>query len=511
MYQKYNIIILLLCINFYNIDIYAAQHALIIGINDYPKAQNLEGAVNDAKLIRDALRKLKIKPKLLLNKQATRNNIINAWRKMVEQAEPGDTLILTYSGHGSQINDIDSNEEPDGKDEILDLYEGYIIDDELTKLFKKASAYKIVFLADACYSGGLIRPIKSGICRSRFSKISHKQIHSRFRIITLAKGDEKETTNNVTYITATDNNLQICEVTFNNKVHGALSWYFAKALAGEADTDNNKRLDRVELKKYLTEQIKTKTDSFQIPKVELRLDSDSQIVINLEPESVKPSIPSAQQLNNLTIKIKIENGTPPNGLKHVKIVNKNFDLLFEIIDPYTTDVYNHVGDKIAKVFGKAGWQQVIDKRRLLKALHKQFNMNLRPVKIDLREGDKWHNDGDELHFSIDTGNKRLNALTLFNLTGNGELQYLYPIRELEHSPRLAKIPYKLPPLMASPPFGGDNLVAILCNKPATDLQDLLKDSAPHIPDINQIITNLQKQTCQVGQKAFFTSDFYYAR
>jgi uncharacterized caspase-like protein len=41
-------------------DIYAAQHALIIGINDYPKAQNLEGAVNDAKLIRDALRKLKI-------------------------------------------------------------------------------------------------------------------------------------------------------------------------------------------------------------------------------------------------------------------------------------------------------------------------------------------------------------------------------------------------------------------------------------------------------------------
>ncbi|WP_216093260.1 caspase family protein [Candidatus Marithrix sp. Canyon 246] len=62
----------------------------------------------------------------MLNKQATRKNIINAWRKMVKQAQPGDTLILTYSGHGSQINDIYPF------DEKLDFYEGYIIDDELT-------------------------------------------------------------------------------------------------------------------------------------------------------------------------------------------------------------------------------------------------------------------------------------------------------------------------------------------------------------------------------------------
>ena len=158
MYQKYNIIILLLCLN---MDIYAAQHALIIGINDYPKPQkNLEGAVNDAKLIRDALRKLKIKPKLLLNKQATRKNILKAWHKMVKQAQPGDTLILTYSGHGSQIDDIAPFDEQDGKDEILDFYEGYIIDDELTKLFIRASEYKIVFLTDACYSGGLTRTTK---------------------------------------------------------------------------------------------------------------------------------------------------------------------------------------------------------------------------------------------------------------------------------------------------------------------------------------------------------------
>ncbi|WP_069471684.1 hypothetical protein [Candidatus Marithrix sp. Canyon 246] len=43
-------------------------------------------------------------------------------------------------------------------------------------------------------------------------------------------------------------------VTFNNKAHGALSWYFAKALAGEADADNNKRLSRLELEEYLKSQ-----------------------------------------------------------------------------------------------------------------------------------------------------------------------------------------------------------------------------------------------------------------
>jgi uncharacterized caspase-like protein len=493
-------------------DIYAAQHALIIGINDYPKAQNLEGAVNDAKLIRDALRKLKIKPKLLLNKQATRNNIINAWYKMVKQAQPGDTLILTYSGHGSQIDDIYPFDEDGETDETLVLYKGYIRDDELTELFIQASEYKIVFLADSCHSGGLTRATKQEFCRSRNSKYPQQHRNSlippALKIST--RGDEKETPAHVTYITAADtDNIKICEFTFNNKAHGALTWYFVKALAGEADADNNKRLSRLELEEYLKYHVMTNTDSAQTPKVQPR--PDSQIVIKLEQESVKPSIPSAQQLNNITIKIKIENGTAPNGLKHVQIVNKNMDLKFVLIDKYTTDVYNHVGDKIAKAFGKAGWQQIIDKRRLLTVLHSQFNMNLRPVKIDLREENKLHAYGDELHFSIDTGNKRLNALTLFNLTGNGELQFLYPLPQLEHSPRLKKIPYKLPPLGIVPPFGGDNLVAILCNKPATKLQVLLTDNAPHIPNINQIITSLQKQTCQVGQKAFFTSDDNYSR
>ncbi len=508
MYQKYNLIILLLCLS---IDLYAAQHALIIGINDYPKAQNLEGAVNDAKLIRDSLRKLKIKPKLLLNKQATRNNIIKAWHKMVKQAQPGDRLILTYSGHGSQINDISPLDENGEKDETLVLYKGYITDDELTELFMQASEYKIVFLADSCHSGGLTRATKQKkFCRSRNTKSPQQDslIPPALKIST--RGDEQETPAHVTYITAADtDNIRICEFTFNNKAHGALSWYFAKALAGEADADNNKRLSRLELEEYLKDRVMTNTDSAQTPKVQPA--PYSQIVIKLEQEPVKPSIPSAQQLNNLTIKIKIENGLPPQSLKHVKIVNNNFDLKFVIIDNYTTDVYNHVGDKIAKAFGKAGWQQIIDKKRLLKALNTQFNMNLRPVKIDLKEGDKLHKYGDELHFSIDTGNKRLNALTLFNLAGNGELQFLYPLPQLEHTPKLATIPYNLPPLMVVPPFGGDNLIAILCNKPATDLQDLLADNAPHIPKINQIITNLQKQRCQVGQKAFFTSDDNYAR
>lgn len=139
------------------------------------------------------MRKLKIKPKLLLNKQATRNNIINAWHKMVKQAQPGDTLILTYSGHGSQINDIHPLDEDGEKDETLSLYQGYITDDELTELFMQASEYKIIFLADSCHSGGLTRAIRQKFCRSRYSKYPQQGSLTPPPLRISTRGDEKET------------------------------------------------------------------------------------------------------------------------------------------------------------------------------------------------------------------------------------------------------------------------------------------------------------------------------
>ena len=204
----------------------------------------------------------------------------------------------------------------------------------------------------------------------------------------------------------------------------------------------------------------------------------------------------------------MQNGSAPNGLKHVRIVKNETlaDLLF-VIRSGKTEVFNKTSDKVTTLNSNnvASWQALIDKKRLLNALEKQFKMSLKPIKITLKEGDKLHKQGEVLHFSIAPGDKRegLNALTLFNLAGNGELQFLYPLSDYGDKTVIKNFPYKFPPMKVSKPFGGDNLVAILCKQPVTDLQSLLATSQPNIPEPSLITAKLNN--CQVGQYAFFSS------
>jgi len=507
MSKKYTILILLLCISKLT---FAAQHALVIGINEYPHQDKLRGAVNDAQLLKKALRRHSVQlpeKRVLLNAQATRTHVIQAWRDMVAQAKPGDTLILTYSGHGGQETDKPPLDEKDGHDETLVLSQGRITDDELASLFAQASQYKILFLADSCHSGGL--PRKSFCRSSRFAKRSskHQQQSLSPTLPIYTKGDEKETLSHVTFITAVDtDNIKVCEGQFDGKYHGALSWFFAKALAGEADGNHNKRLERFELEDYLSKKIDDYTAGMQTPK--LRPRPDSQVVVKLQGHQILTPAPPSN-LPDLTVKIKIENGTAPGKLKNVRKVNTNFDLRF-VKKGKTTEVYNQFGDKMTTVSTRRTheWQQLIDKKRLLQALATQFDMRLRPVRIELQEGNKLHQQGELLHFSIAPTDRRqgLNALTLFNLPGNGELQFLYPLKYRNHSPTIQQFPYVLPPLRVTAPFGGDNLVAVLCTRPPTRLHKLLKNSAPFLPTPAQIVSALQKQRCQVGQKAIFTGE-----
>ncbi|EDN70225.1 conserved hypothetical protein [Beggiatoa sp. PS] len=153
---------------------------------------------------------------------------------------------------------------------------------------------------------------------------------------------------------------------------------------------------------------------------------------------------------------------------------------------------------------------MIDKERLLKKLEQQFDMSLTSLKITLRDGDKTYKKGEVRHFRLEPNDKRINlkALTLFNLAGNGELQFLYPLSEYRDPLIIRKFPYELPPMKVTAPFGGDDLVAILCQKPATGLHDFLvkNHETPNLPEPEQLLRHLRNNKCQVGQHAFFSSE-----
>jgi hypothetical protein len=139
-----------------------ARKALCIGINDYPGTQlDLSGCVNDAKDWASALQSRGFTVQSQLDSQATKANMVSAISALVGGAQTGDSLVITYSGHGTYAPDT-SGDEPDNLDEALcpyDIKQGNaLVDDEIHKLFAARKAgVTIVLISDSCHSGTVIR------------------------------------------------------------------------------------------------------------------------------------------------------------------------------------------------------------------------------------------------------------------------------------------------------------------------------------------------------------------
>jgi hypothetical protein len=79
--------------------------ALVLGVNAYPRlgpGAQLHGATADAQDIAAALAKDNVKVNLILNGDATRARVVDAMNDLVEVAQPGDLVFISYAGHGMQ-------------------------------------------------------------------------------------------------------------------------------------------------------------------------------------------------------------------------------------------------------------------------------------------------------------------------------------------------------------------------------------------------------------------------
>lgn len=80
--------------------------ALLVGIDGYPApVPSLKGCVNDVNAVQTFLQqRLDPKPNILTltNEQATRANVIDAFRSHLGQARSGDRALFFYAGHGSE-------------------------------------------------------------------------------------------------------------------------------------------------------------------------------------------------------------------------------------------------------------------------------------------------------------------------------------------------------------------------------------------------------------------------
>lgn len=159
----------------FSINLSAEKYALLIGVGNYPENSGWKNlsSENDLTQIEITLKLRGFKANnisKLLHQEATKVNIIAAFKDLKKVVTKKDIVFIHFSGHGQQIID-DSGDEIDGLDEAivpydspmnykLDVYEGenLIRDDELNKLTKpirKKTGKKgqVILVLDACHSG----------------------------------------------------------------------------------------------------------------------------------------------------------------------------------------------------------------------------------------------------------------------------------------------------------------------------------------------------------------------
>ncbi|KAG6423291.1 hypothetical protein SASPL_113683 [Salvia splendens] len=147
------------------------KKAVIIGISYKFSRHELKGCINDAKCMKHLLMNKFRFPEssiLMLTEEETdpyriptKHNMRMALFWLVQGCQPGDSLVLHYSGHGSRQRNY-NGDEVDGYDETLCPLDfetqGMIVDDEINASVVRTlpRGAKLHAIIDACHSGTVL-------------------------------------------------------------------------------------------------------------------------------------------------------------------------------------------------------------------------------------------------------------------------------------------------------------------------------------------------------------------
>jgi uncharacterized caspase-like protein len=236
--------------------------AAVIGIGDYSHAQvpDLQFTVPDAEAIYDYLVNDMGVPAenvfKLINEQATTQQIKTVLGTELRRKASEDDLVLIYfAGHGAPEADA-ANPDGDGLEKYLlsweadpsDLYATAFSMGEIATVFSRIQAERVVFIADACYSGA------SG-GRTLFSSRRATITDGFLNRLTAGKGR--------VILSASSANEPSQE--FAELGHGVFTYYLVEGLKGAADANHDGVVTVDEAYNYVSREVPEATGQTQHP------------------------------------------------------------------------------------------------------------------------------------------------------------------------------------------------------------------------------------------------------
>lgn len=308
---------------------YNERYALIIGINSYKKASPLEYACNDAQEIKDILiDNFKYKEEnivLLLDIQATKDNIMNRYMEFIRKTDYNDNVIIFYAGHGytemSSTGDVGYLIPYDADTENLYTLIRW---DDFTRNTDLIKAKHVLFIMDACYSGLAITR-SSMVGKNRFLK--DMLMRPVRQVLTAGKANE----------TVSDGNGPVPN-------HSIFTGHLIEALKGRAKTEEGLISANIVMS-YVYRKVSNDTYSQQTPHYGY-LNGDGDFIFNMvdfselfqkdtkENEDVLVKVPAILQEN-----ITERNTREIIGyIKELITDNKNKIKIYDIVTEETRKV-----------------------------------------------------------------------------------------------------------------------------------------------------------------------------
>jgi helicase len=167
-----------------------AISAAFIGINRFsdPTIRDLTGCCRDAlalwALFSDTIPN--INAHLLLDERATKTEILAALDATLGGAGPDDTVIVSFSGHGTSSHRLVAN------DTLRSQIDATTIAmDDLAQRFKSSNARAVLCILDCCFSGGAPARVMEGTPATRSPGTPLQDLAGAGRILLSASGENE--------------------------------------------------------------------------------------------------------------------------------------------------------------------------------------------------------------------------------------------------------------------------------------------------------------------------------
>jgi hypothetical protein len=247
-----------------------SRHGLVIGIEQYRDSRlNLRCAAADARAICDLMTDPdcgmfpKGNVRLLLNAEATKQNIWRALSALRRSAGENDTVWVYYAGHAAteESNLYWVTHDAD----VDDLYGTGLSNGQISKVLEDIRASRLLVLLDCCHAAATA--MQKNPTRAVLTAEEVFRCYKGRGRITLSSSDGKEKS-----------------VELGDVGHGAFTYFLEKGLRGEADKDNDGVVTADELWQYLRGQVTSASQRVGKPQTPVLLgEMTHELALTLNP------------------------------------------------------------------------------------------------------------------------------------------------------------------------------------------------------------------------------------